>query len=57
MVKAMIKCPVCKRYVPLVQKGYRIYCPECGNEITYSEKNISSEQHDGVSPEVKRTGT
>jgi len=53
----MIKCPVCKRYVPLVQKGYRIYCPECGNEITYSEKNISPEQHDSASSKVKRTGT
>jgi len=70
MVKAMIWCPSpqCKRYVPMVQKDYKIYCPECGQEITFtskkkeekalhSEKNISSEQHDGVSPEVKRTGT
>jgi len=42
MAKVMIRCLVCKRYVPLVQKGYRIYCPECGREITYSENSISA---------------
>lgn len=60
MAKAMIKCPFCNRYVPLVQKGYKIYCPECGREITYSEKDskyVSPPQRDSVSPESLGCGT
>lgn len=70
MASRMIWCPVCKRYVPLVQKGYRIYCPDCGREVlfsskrkeknapAYSEKNISPPRHDSVSPKpIENTTT
>jgi len=50
-------CPNCRRLRWARREDNKWICTECGNEITYSEKNISSEQHDGVSPEVKRTGT
>lgn len=38
----MIFCPYCKRYVPFIQKDYKIYCPECGQEITYAGKGMKN---------------
>jgi len=48
----MIWCPVCRRYVPLVRKEYRIYCPECGREITYTNKK---EEREGENIKSKHT--
>jgi len=57
MAERMIRCPKCNRMVCFKQRGYRIYCAECGEEITYSEKddeNISP-QHDSMSPKLENT--
>jgi len=58
MAKARIWCPYCKRYVGMKQKDYKIYCPECGEEITYSEKNISPPQQETFTghPDSKSEG-
>lgn len=34
----MIYCPYCKRYCPFTQKDHKIYCGQCGREVTYSTK-------------------
>jgi len=48
MASRMIRCEHCGgRYVPLVLKGNKIICPECGEEIRPS---VSPPQHDSVSP-------
>jgi len=54
----MILCPKCKRYVPFVQRDYRIYCKECGREITYnSGKGKGNFKEENVSPPPMETGT
>jgi len=58
MAERMIWCPKCNRMVCFKQRGYRVYCAECGQEITYSsrkmEENVSP-QHDSVSPKLENT--
>lgn len=55
MAQRMVFCPRCKRMVEFRQKGYRIYCKDCGREIV--PETGSPPQKDSVSPEPMRTGT